>query len=56
MLLEEFGKVISEGGSCIVISSRSGHRLGALTQEENELLALTPTDELLKLDMLKEKM
>lgn len=55
MLLEEFGKVISEGGSCIVISSRSGHRLGALTQEENELLALTPTDELLKLDMLKEE-
>ncbi len=45
MLLEEFGKVISEGGSCIVISSQSGHRLGALT----------PTDELLKLDMLKEE-
>lgn len=45
MLLEEFGKVISEGGSCIVISSQSGHRLGALT----------PNDELLKLDMLKEK-
>lgn len=55
VLLEEFGKVISEGGSLVVISSQSGHRLGALTQEENELLALTPTEELLKLDMLKEE-
>lgn len=54
VLLEEFGKVISEDGSCIVISSQSGHRLKALSQEENELLALTPTDELLNLEMLKE--
>ncbi|MBR1648397.1 MAG: SDR family oxidoreductase [Alphaproteobacteria bacterium] len=53
VLMEEFGKVISEGGSAIMISSQSGHRLGALTQEENELLALTPTEELLNLDMLK---
>ena len=52
-MLEEFGKVISEDGSCIVISSQSGHRLKALSQEENELLALTPTDELLNLEMLK---
>lgn len=54
VLLEEFGKVISEDGSCVVISSQSGHRLKALSQEENELLALTPTDELLNLEMLKE--
>lgn len=53
VLMEEFGKVIAEGGSAIMISSQSGHRLGALTQEENELLALTPTEELLQLDMLK---
>lgn len=53
-MLEEFGKVISEDGSCVVISSQSGHRLKALSQEENELLALTPTDELLNLEMLKE--
>ena len=53
VLMEEFGKVIAEGGSAIMISSQSGHRLGALTQEENELLALTPTEELLKLDILK---
>ena len=53
ILMEEFGKVISKGGSAIMISSQSGHRLGTLTQEENEKLALTPTEELLKLDMLK---
>lgn len=53
VLMEEFGKVIAEGGSAIMISSQSGHRLGALSQEENELMALTPTEELLGLDMLK---
>jgi NAD(P)-dependent dehydrogenase (short-subunit alcohol dehydrogenase family) len=53
VLMEEFGKVIKPGGSAIIISSQSGHRLGALSQEENELLALTPTEELLNLDMLK---
>ncbi len=53
MLMEEFGKVITENGSAVMISSQSGHRLGALSQEENELLALTPTEDLLQLDMLK---
>ena len=53
VFMEEFGKVIKEGGSGIIISSQSGYRLGALTQNENELLALTPTEELLNLDMLK---
>ena len=46
VLLEEFGKVIAAGGSGIIISSQSGHRLGALTPEENEQLATTPTDTL----------
>lgn len=53
VLMEEFGKVIAKGGSAIIISSQSGHRLGALSQEENEKFALTPTEELLDLDMLK---
>lgn len=53
VLMEEFGKVIEPDGSCIIISSQSGHRLGALSQSDNELLALTPTEELLNLDMLK---
>lgn len=52
VLMEEFGKVIKEGGSAIIISSQSGHRLGKLSQEDNELLALTPTEELLNLEML----
>lgn len=54
VLLEEFGKVIAAGGSGIIISSQSGHRLGALTPEENEQLATTPTEALLDLPFLKE--
>lgn len=53
LLLEEFGKVIKEGGTSITISSQSGHRMPALSVEEDRLLALTPTEELLELEMLK---
>jgi len=53
LVLEEFGKVIARGGSGVVIASQSGHRLGALTADENAALATTPTDELLKLPMLQ---
>ena len=52
VLLEEFGKVIAEGGSGIVISSQSGHRLHALTEEENAALATAPTEELLSLQFI----
>ena len=54
VLLEEFGKVIAEGGSGVIISSQSGHRLPALPQKQNEALATTPVDELLELPFLKE--
>ena len=54
VLLEEVGKVIRPGGTGVTISSQSGHRMPALTPEEDELLATTPTDELLSLDMLQE--
>ena len=54
VLLEEFGKVIAEGGSGVIISSQSGHRLPALPQEQNDALAVTPVDELLELPFLKE--
>ena len=47
VLLEEFGKVIAEGGSGVVISSQSGHRLPALPEEQNAALATAPTEELL---------
>ena len=54
VLLEEFGKIISEGGSGIIISSQSGHRLGNLPQEQNDQLATAPVDELMQLPFLKE--
>jgi NAD(P)-dependent dehydrogenase (short-subunit alcohol dehydrogenase family) len=53
VLLEEFGQVIARGGSGVVIASMSGHRLGALTAEQDKALATTPADELLSLPMLK---
>jgi len=53
LVLEEFGNVIAAGGSGVVIASQSGHRLGALTAEQDQALALTPTDELLALPMLQ---
>lgn len=53
VLLEETGKVIGPGGVGLTVSSQSGHRLPALGEECDRLLACTPTDELLGLDMLK---
>ena len=44
MLLEEVGKVIAPGGSGVTISSQSGHRMPALTPEEDRLLAMTPAE------------
>ena len=53
VLLEEVGKVIAEGGTGVTISSQSGWRMPALTAEQDEQLATTPTEELLKLDILQ---
>jgi NAD(P)-dependent dehydrogenase (short-subunit alcohol dehydrogenase family) len=53
LVLEVFGNVIAHGGSGVVIASQSGHRLGALTDEQNKLLATTPADQLLSLPMLQ---
>jgi NAD(P)-dependent dehydrogenase (short-subunit alcohol dehydrogenase family) len=53
LVLEEFGNVIARGGSCVVIASMSGHRLPALTAEQDKALATTPADELLALPMLQ---
>ena len=52
VLLEEVGKVIAPGGTGLVVSSQSGHRMPALTPEQDEQLACTPTEELLDLEML----
>lgn len=53
VLLEEVGQVIKEGGVGVTISSQSGHRMPALTPEEDEQLACTPTEELLNLTILQ---
>lgn len=53
VLLEEIGKVIKSGGTGVTISSQSGHRLPALGEETDRLLAITPAEELLALDVLQ---
>lgn len=53
VLLEEVGKVIKEGGSGVTISSQSGWRMPQLSAEEDTLLATTPAEELLDLEILK---
>ncbi|KVM65284.1 short-chain dehydrogenase [Burkholderia gladioli] len=53
VILEEFGKVIAEGGSGVVIASQSGHRLPPLSTDDNKALATTPVEDLLKLPLLQ---
>jgi NAD(P)-dependent dehydrogenase (short-subunit alcohol dehydrogenase family) len=53
LVLEAFGNVIAQGGAGVVIASQSGHRLGALTAEQDKALATAPADELLALPMLQ---
>ena len=53
LILQEFGKVIAEGGTGVVIASQSGHRLPALLPEQNKALAITDAEELLQLDFLQ---
>lgn len=53
VLLEEVGRVIAPGGVGVTISSQSCWRMPALTAEQGEKLATTPTEELLSLDFLQ---
>lgn len=53
LVLETFGDIIAAGGAGVVIASQSGHRLPALSAEQNALLAMTPVEELLALPMLQ---
>jgi NAD(P)-dependent dehydrogenase (short-subunit alcohol dehydrogenase family) len=52
LVLEAFGNVIEHGGAGVVISSQSGHRLHALSIEEDKALATAPVEELLSLPLL----
>lgn len=53
VLLEEVGKVIKNGGVGVTISSQSGFRMPALSAEEDELLATSPSEDLLNLPLLQ---
>lgn len=53
LVLETFGDVIAEGGAGVVIASQSGHRLPALSAEQNKALATTPVEQLLSLPFLQ---
>lgn len=53
VLLEEVGKVIKPGGVGVTISSQSGYRMPALSEAVNKQLAMTPTEEILHLDVLQ---
>jgi len=53
VILEEVGNVIAAGGAGVVIASQAGHRLGALTAEQDAVLATTPADELLAHPLLE---
>lgn len=56
LVLEEFGKVIAQGGSGVVIASQSGHRLPPLPSEQNHALATTAVEDLLQLEILQPNM
>ena len=53
VLLEEVGRVIAQGGCGVTISSQSGWRMPQLTAQQDRQLAVTPTEELLSLDILQ---
>ena len=52
LVLEVFGAAIARGGAGVVIASQSGHRLPALTADQNKALATTPVEALLGLPFL----
>jgi NAD(P)-dependent dehydrogenase (short-subunit alcohol dehydrogenase family) len=53
LVLEELGRVIASGGAAVVISSMAGYMPAPLPQEQDEALARTPADDLLKLPFLQ---
>lgn len=52
MAIDEFGKVIAQGGAGIVVSSQTGYMMN-FSQEVEQQLAMTPTDELADLPFVK---
>ncbi|NIG16176.1 SDR family oxidoreductase [Pantoea sp. Cy-640] len=53
VVFEEFEAVIAQGGAGLIISSMAGHMMPALTPEQDNALAFTPTEKLLELPFLQ---
>jgi NAD(P)-dependent dehydrogenase (short-subunit alcohol dehydrogenase family) len=53
LVLDEFSGIMASGGAGVVIASQSGHRLHALTAEQDKALATTPVEDLLSLPILQ---
>ena len=53
VVFDEFGQVIAQGGSGLIISSMAGHMMPALPPEQDQALLHTPTEELLALPFLQ---
>ncbi|GAB4191792.1 MAG: SDR family oxidoreductase [Wenzhouxiangellaceae bacterium] len=53
VVLDAFREVISPGGAAVVIASQAGHRLPALTPEEDVALATTPVNDLLGIPVIQ---
>lgn len=51
--IDEFGRVIAEGGAGLIVSSQTGYMMN-FPQEVEQQLALTPTEELADLPFVKE--
>jgi len=52
LVLDEFGRVVAPGGAGVVVSSMAGYMPPPLPREQEDALAGTPADELLRLPML----
>lgn len=52
LVLDEFVQAIAQGGVGLVVGSQAGHRLPALSVEQDQQLAGTPVDQLLDLPLL----
>ena len=50
--IDAFGEVIARGGAGLVVSSQTGYMPSALTAEDEQALAMTPTSELASLPCL----
>ncbi|MCP1773269.1 NAD(P)-dependent dehydrogenase (short-subunit alcohol dehydrogenase family) [Neisseria perflava] len=53
LVLDIFGEIVAEGGSALMTGSQSAFRLEPLSAEDIKALAITPTEELLDLPIVK---